>query len=177
MVPRTVERPFVVGPGGTTRPGSSTEWALRVGQPAAARAEAETLLLGGTDLEPPMYALDRPERTPAAERLGDVFASADGVVVSSPGCRSAFSNLIKNALDYAEDVRERECPYLGGRAVGALRVPSAGRSRRPPGLRPARWCMRCQPGSHNWFSTRPVFVPNGAVVDAPVAANLELLGR
>ena len=67
-----------------------------------------------------MYTPDRPERTPAARRLVDELARSDGVIMSSPGYHGGLSGLIKNALDYAEDLRNAELPYLEGRAVGCI---------------------------------------------------------
>lgn len=112
--------PYVVGLGGTTRPGSSTERALRIALDAAAALGARTLLLGATALDLPMYAPHVPRRTGPARRLISELARADGVVVASPGYHGAPSGLIKNALDYVEDLRDADPPYLDGRAVGCI---------------------------------------------------------
>lgn len=113
---------FVLGIGGTTRPGSSTEKALRVSLAAAEQEGAETLLLGGHDLMLPMYEPDptHTERTPGAVRLVEAVKRADGLVVASPGYHGTMSGLVKNALDYVEDLREHDPPYLDGRAVGCV---------------------------------------------------------
>lgn len=110
---------FVLGLGGTTRPDSSSERALRAALAAAQDAGAETLLLGAADLELPMY---RPDAVPtgAAARLIDAVRRADGVIIASPGYHGGISGLVKNALDYVEDLREDERPYLDGRAVGCI---------------------------------------------------------
>jgi FMN reductase len=112
--------PLVVGLGGTTREGSSTERALRLSLGTAERAGARTLLLAAADLELPMYAPERAERTSAAQRLVDAVREADGLIVASPGYHGGVSGLIKNALDYVEDLREDERPYFDGRAVGCI---------------------------------------------------------
>lgn len=111
---------FVVGLGGTTRTGSSTERALRASLDAAAAAGAETVLLGAEDLDLPMYAPDRPDRTERATRLVDTLRRAQGVIIASPGYHGTLSGLVKNALDYIEDMRQDEPPYLDGRAVGTI---------------------------------------------------------
>jgi len=61
--------PLIVGLGGTLRANSSTEKALRVVLRAADSLGAETLLLGGAELDLPLYAPDRPDRTAEAARL------------------------------------------------------------------------------------------------------------
>jgi len=111
---------FVVGLGGTTRENSSTEKALRASLAAAERAGAETLLFGADDLDLPMYAPERPDRTSSALRLVDALRRCDGLVVASPGYHGTLSGLVKNALDYIEDLRDDDPPYLDGRAVGTI---------------------------------------------------------
>ena len=48
-------RPLIVGLGGTTRPNSATEKALRIALNSAAAEGADTVLIGGVDLQFPMY--------------------------------------------------------------------------------------------------------------------------
>lgn len=112
--------PFIVGLGGTLRPNSSTEKALHVVLRAAASLGAETLLLDGAALDLPLYAPDRPDRTPAAARLVEALRRADGIVLGSPGYHGGISGLVKNALDYVEDMRGDPNPYFEGRAVGVI---------------------------------------------------------
>ena len=112
--------PLIVGIGGTTRPGSSTELAV-AGALAAARAQgADTLLLGAAELDLPLYAPHVPERTQRARALVDAVRRADGLVLGSPGYHGGISGLVKNALDYVEDLRDDARPYLDGRAVGCV---------------------------------------------------------
>ena len=118
-------RPYIVALGGATREGSSTEKALRVALSAAERAGAETLLLGSADLDLPMYAPERTERGVAARRLVHELRRADGIIIGSPGYHGGISGLVKNALDYTEDMRTDPKPYFEGRAVGCV-VTAAG---------------------------------------------------
>lgn len=174
-------RPFVVGLGGTTRPNSSTERALRAALSAAEAEGAETLLLGAADLELPMYAPERPERDPAARRLVAALAAADGVILSSPGYHGAFSGLIKNALDYAEDLRDGERPYLEGRAVGCIACAFGWQATTTTlvALRSVVHALRAWPTPLGVAinSAQPVFGADGAVLDEVAARNLALLGR
>ena len=45
---------------------------------------------------------------------------ADGLVLGSPAYHGGLSGLVKNALDYLEDLHDDPRPYLDGRAVGCI---------------------------------------------------------
>jgi FMN reductase len=87
---------------------------------AAERAGARTKLVSGSALQLPLYQPDNPERSDAARALVAELALADGIVLGSPGYHGSISGLIKNALDYAEDLRDDVRPYFSGRAVGCI---------------------------------------------------------
>jgi len=112
--------PRILGLGGTTRDGSTSERALHVALEHARRAGAQTDLLLAGDLELPAYAPERGAHTAEAERLLGLVRQADGVIVASPGFHGGPSGLIKNALDHLEELRGAEQPYLDGRAVGCI---------------------------------------------------------
>jgi FMN reductase len=114
------DRPVVVGLGGTTRPGSSSERALAIALDAAQELGARTDLIAAGDLQLPLYAPERNERTPEAGRLVGALAAADGVIIASPGYHGGPSGLIKNALDYVEDLRNAPRTYLDGVPVGCI---------------------------------------------------------
>lgn len=111
---------FIVGVGGSTRTGSSSERALGLALRAAEVAGARTEAFTGTALDLPMYAPEKPQRTAAAIRLVEALRHCDGLVISSPGYHGGVSGLIKNALDYIEDLREDERPYIDGVPVGCI---------------------------------------------------------
>ena len=93
---------FVVGIGGTTRPGSSTETLLRHALATLEIAGVETECFAGNDLVFPLYtAGDEPADT--AFRLVEAVRRADGVVIASPGYHGTISGLVKNALDQLEE--------------------------------------------------------------------------
>ena len=45
---------------------------------------------------------------------------ADGLIVATPAYHGGVSGLVKNALDFTEDLRGDERVYLSGRAVGCI---------------------------------------------------------
>jgi FMN reductase len=108
--------------GGSTRPDSSSEKALRTAAAAAAQAGAETELLTGPELVLPIYAPESPDRTDNAHELIAALRRCDGVILSSPGYHGTLSGLMKNVLDYVEDLRGDDRPYFHGLPVGCIAV-------------------------------------------------------
>src|SRR5919107_5543294 len=111
---------MVVGIGGSMREDSQSERALGVVLDSARAAGAETVAITGTDLVLPFYDPAVAERSEVAHRLVATLREADGVVLVSPGYHGTVSGLVKNALDYVEDLRADTRPYLDGRAVGCV---------------------------------------------------------
>ena len=112
--------PLIVAIGGTVRPNSSTERALRLSLGVAERLGFRTALLSGADIDLPNYRPELREQIPAAERLIAAIRDADGVIIGSPGYHGGISGLVKNALDYLEETSRDQRPYLDGRAVGCI---------------------------------------------------------
>jgi FMN reductase len=112
--------PVVLGLGGTMRSGSITERVLEISLCAASAAGAETVIISGPELALPLYDAQEPARSAAAVRLLDQLRRADGVIIASPAYHGSVSGLVKNALDYAEDLRDEPRPYLDGMAVGLI---------------------------------------------------------
>ena len=113
-------RPLIVGIGGTTRPGSTSERALRYVLARARELGADTEVLTGPQLVLPIYVPEAAGRDAAVGELVAALRRANGLVVASPGYHGSMSGLIKNALDYAEDLRNDEPPYFEDRAVGLI---------------------------------------------------------
>jgi len=113
-------QPLVVGLGGTLRENSSTERALRYCLAGVERQGGRTMLFCGADLDLPMYAPHELSRTPKAIALVDALRQADAVIVGSPGYHGAVSGLVKNALDYFEDLRAEPRAYLDNTPWGCI---------------------------------------------------------
>lgn len=113
---------FVVGLGGTVRPGSSSERALRSALDACEARGAETELFAAEDLAFPIYAPGVTEADARVTRYLDAIRRADGIVICSPGYHGGVSGLVKNAIDWVEELRTDARPYFDGRPVGLIVV-------------------------------------------------------
>lgn len=117
------QAPVILAIGGSTRAQSTSEAALRIAADGARDAGAQVHILGGRDLMLPIYDPDSTERVPEALRLLNLAREADGLIIVSPGYHGGLSGLVKNALDYFEELRrEPRGAYLDGRAVGCIAV-------------------------------------------------------
>jgi FMN reductase len=111
----------VVGIGGSVDAESQSDRALRAVLNRTAELGADVQTFTGLDLDLPPYHTGAvlPD---AATGYVDAVRRADAVVISSPGYHGTVSGLVKNALDYLEELRADERPYLDGRAVGLISV-------------------------------------------------------
>jgi FMN reductase len=112
--------PLIVGLGGTLRSNSSTERALRQCLSAVERQGGRTMLFCGDDIHLPMYNPHDESRTDKATALVAALREADAVVVGSPGYHGGVSGLVKNALDYIEDLRGDPRVYLDDTPWGCI---------------------------------------------------------
>ena len=110
---------LVVGIGGSRRSGSSTERVIAAVLADLESRGATTKLYGGESLLFPHYEPGAPLDAAAADYLATVRA-ADAVVLGSPGYHGGISGLVKNAVDYLEELRDDPAPYLEGKAVGCV---------------------------------------------------------
>jgi FMN reductase len=110
----------IVAIGGTVNPGSTTEQALRLAAVSAAAGGAELQVFGGEYLAAlPHYGSEAHAKGDGSE-LVEAVRKADGVLIAAPGYHGTISGLVKNALDFLEDLSKDERPYLDGRAVGLI---------------------------------------------------------
>ena len=113
-------RPLIVGIGGTTRPGSSSEKALRYSLALAEAQGADVELFDGASINLPMYTPESSVRSEGAQKMIAALRRANGVILSTPCYHGSVSGLVKNALDYTEDMCKDREPYVDGRAVGLI---------------------------------------------------------
>ena len=115
-----LDRPQILGIGGTPRPSSTTERALAVALKAATSEGAESQMISGPALVLPMYGTGPTERTAEGRGLIDALRRCHGIIIASPSYHGSLSGLMKNALDYAEDLRMDDRAYFDGLAVGLI---------------------------------------------------------
>lgn len=121
MLNSSAPRPRIVGIGGTTKAGSSTEKALIACLAAAERLGADVQVIPGTRLAGlPLYSPEEPARTPEQQQFVETVREADGLLLATPAYHAGMSGLLKNAIDLLEDLRDDRRPYLDGRAVGCI---------------------------------------------------------
>lgn len=114
------KRPLIVGVGGTTRVGSTAERAMTAVLAHAATLGCDTLAFGAGALPVEPFDPGRVERSEQALALVAALRRADGVVIVTPAYHGGVSGLVKNAIDFVEDLRDDPRVYLSGRAVGCV---------------------------------------------------------
>lgn len=173
------QRPVILGLGGTPRPGSTSECAVRAALDAARAVGAETHMLNGRDLMLPAYDPSQAERTAQASRLIELLRTCDGVLIASPGYHGSVSGLLKNALDYVEDMRTDTRVYLEGRAVGCIVCAQGWQATGSTiaALRSIVHALRGWPTPLGVAinSAQRIFDGDGRCVDANVAQQLEMV--
>jgi FMN reductase len=112
--------PLIVGIGGTHRPNSSSELAARYALQVAARAGARVHMFDGPSLSFPLYNPSEAARDERAASFVQALRKADGIILAAPAYHGGISGLIKNALDYTEDMSGDERVYFDQRAVGTI---------------------------------------------------------
>lgn len=177
------KRPFIVGIGGTTKPNSSTECALRIALEAARRAGAEVALFDGEKLAAlPLYRPELRERTPEEMDLLTAVRRADGLILASPGYHGGVSALVKNAIDLLEETaRDSRC-YLDGLAVGLIATAYGWQATGATltALRSIVHALRGWPtplGVAVNSSGGGLFTPDGGCTDDAVSQQLDMVGR
>lgn len=115
----------IVALGGTVRASSSGSAALRLCLQSASQAGCEVSLYTGPDIDLPMYDPTSATRAPQSVALVEALRNADGLLIASPGYHGSISGLVKNALDYTEDLRGDARCYLTNVPVGCI-VSAAG---------------------------------------------------
>lgn len=171
---------MIVGLGGSGSAIGSTERILRRALDAAEAAGAETAYFDGKALDMPMYSYGG-DRTEKAGALISALRRADGVIIASPGYHGTVSGLIKNALDYVEDMAKDERVYFEGRAVGLIAVAAGWQATGSTlaTLRSITHALRGWPTpmAVTVNSAQPVFDEGGELIDAGIRSQLDILAK
>lgn len=172
----------VLGIGGSVRRDSSSERALRIAAAAAENAGGTVELITGRALALPTYDPDGEGRTAEVAALVEAFRRAEALLISSPAYHGTISGMLKNALDYAEDLRDDGRPYLTGLPVGCIAVGN-GWQASVSTLNTLRTCVHALRGWPSPLgaalnSALPIFdAATGACTDPSSLFQLETVGR
>lgn len=172
--------PLIVGLGGSTRSGSSTERAVRLALDNARETGAEVVMFDGPFLASlPIFAPEIKTRTSNQRELIDTIARCDGIIVGSPGYHGSISGLIKNALDTLEELSRSTPVYLDGRAFGSIVTAYGWQACGTTlvTLRTIAHALRAWPTPMGVTlnAAFPLFDQDGQCIDEKVAAQLKLL--
>jgi FMN reductase len=175
-------KPLVVGIGGSTRKGSTGEFALMVALKAAEREGARTMVFPGPFLaRMPIYSPEHIERNQEQRELVEAVRRADGLILASPGYHGGISGLVKNALDLLEDLHDDRRCYLEGRAVGCI-ITAGGWQTVGSALTSLRAIVHALRGwptplGAGLNMAQKIFDSNGNCIDPGAAAQLQTVGR
>ena len=167
--------------GGTLRPSSSGAAALRVCLAAAEHWDCSVNLITGTELDFPTYDPSSPDRSRGVCNLLDAVRTADGLLICSPGYHGSLSGMVKNALDYLEDLRDEPRSYLSDVPVGCI-VSAAGWQACGSTLAALRAVVHALRGwptpiGVTFNSTSAPFRADGTCADDPLKRNLVEMTR
>lgn len=107
--------PKILAFSGSSREGSYNQKVVAIAAQGAKDAGAEVTLISLADYPMPLYAQDLEAREGIpknAQRFKDLLLSHDGLLIASPEYNSAFSPLLKNALDWASRASNADEPPL-----------------------------------------------------------------
>lgn len=176
--PERLKKLHIVGIGGTTRSGSSTERVLRAAMDILETAGVKTDVFAGPDLCFPPYA-GPGDRDPSAQRYLDALRSCDGIVIATPSYHGSISGLVKNAIDYTEDMRADERVYFDRLPVGAICCAGGWQaaSHTLGTMRSIIHALRGWPTPMGVLvnTSLPVFSAGGELIDGTIKSHLKLM--
>lgn len=171
----------IVALGGTVNPGSSTEQALRLAASIAASDGSDVQVFGGDYLTALPHYLGPDHDAACGAEMVEAVRKADGLLIAAPGYHGTISGLVKNALDYLEDLSRDERPYLDGRAVGLIATAFGDQASMSTLLtmRAITHALRGWPTPMGATirTYRGLFSPDGECLDERARGQLELVGK
>lgn len=171
----------IVAIGGTVSADSSTEMALRLATRPAVAAGASVSVFGGAYLAGLGHYRGAGYVEGAGSEFVEAVRAADGLIIAAPGYHGTISGLVKNALDYLEDLASDQRPYLDGRAVGLIST-AFGEQASMGTLQTLRAIVHALRGWPTPFGatirTREgLFAADGECVAEPARTQIEIVGR
>lgn len=156
-----------------------TEACLREALHAAEQGGTRVQLFSAEALELPMFDPTVSHRDGRARTLIETIRECDGLVLGSPAYHGGLSGLVKNALDYLEDLRDDARPYLDGRAVGCVVCADGGQATATTltSLRNIVHSLRGWPTPLGVTVSSSRVVSDGAVADEQLRERLHIMGQ
>ncbi|MFN2099681.1 NADPH-dependent FMN reductase [Altererythrobacter sp. MF3-039] len=111
---------LIVGIGGTTRPDSATERALRIACDSAAGDGDTCHMFDGAYLTGLPFYRGPGWSEDSASEMVEAIRNCDGLIIASPGYHGTISGVLKNALDYIEELASDDRVYLHDLPVGLV---------------------------------------------------------
>jgi FMN reductase len=147
---------------------------------AAELGGARVELFGADALDLPMFKPTASHRGRRVATLINAIRDCDGLVLGSPGYHGGLSGLVKNALDYLEDLHDDPRPYLDGRAVGCISCAHGAQATATTlaSLRNIVHALRGWPTPLGvTVSSGSALLTDGALADERLRRRLHILGR
>ena len=171
---------IIVAIGGTVRPRSSTELALETASAAARAGGAEVFAFAGEYLAALPHYRGPDWKADDGKEMIDAVRKADGILLASPGYHGTVSGMVKNAIDYLEELANDSRPYLQGRPVGLI-VTAFGHQAANSGMTTLRTIAHALRGWPTPFGAAIKVAPDsfdesGGCLDPAIRAQLGLVG-
>ncbi|GGY72677.1 hypothetical protein GCM10010363_62440 [Streptomyces omiyaensis] len=122
--PFAMPAPHIVLISGSLRRGSTCDRVADWCAERCAEQGASARVFTGSEIDFPAYRPGLGASHAAVAGFLDELRAADGVVLVSPTYHATVSGLLKNALDYVNDL-DGPVPYLEGRPIGTVAVGAA----------------------------------------------------
>ncbi|WP_189835426.1 NAD(P)H-dependent oxidoreductase [Streptomyces zaomyceticus] len=122
--PSAMPAPHIVLISGSLRQGSTCDRVADWCAERCAEQGASARVFTGAEIDFPAYRPGLGTSHAAVAGFLDELRAADGVVLVSPTYHATVSGLLKNALDYVNDIGG-PVPYLEGRPIGTVAVGAA----------------------------------------------------
>lgn len=171
----------IVAIGGTVNPNSSTEQALAIAAQVARGEGVEVVTFDGAYLTALPHYRGPEHAKGAGTEMVEAVRTANGILIATPGYHGTISGVVKNALDFLEDLAKDERPYLDGRAVGLIATAYGYQAAMSTllTLRSITHALRGWPtpmgAAIRTYSG--LFSPDGECLDDGARGQLELVGR
>jgi FMN reductase len=174
-------RPLIVGLGGTFRKKSSTERVLDIALAGAEKVGAQVERFVSDRLALPLYNPESGSRLSDGEELVSLLEGCDGLIIASPSYHGSISGMLKNAIDYSEEMVGHGVPYLEDKAIGCIGCGAGwqGAVGALNTLRTISHALRGWPTPMGVAvnTSQALFASDGRCLDKQLSDQLELVGR